>query len=102
DGIRDFHVTGVQTCALPISDLQRGIEAAVAPPGRLEPVTGPGDPFAVLVDYAHTDDALRKVLAAVRPLVPAGGRLVVVFGCGGGDREGGGEGSGVERGGGGW
>lgn len=69
-----------------MADLQRGIEAAVAPPGRLEPVTGPGDPFAVLVDYAHTDDALRKVLAAVRPLVPAGGRLVVVFGCGG-DRD---------------
>lgn len=68
------------------ADLRRGIEAAAPPPGRLEPVTEPDDPFAVLVDYAHTDDALRKVLAAVRPMVHPPGRLIVVFGCGG-DRD---------------
>lgn len=51
--------------------------------GRLEPVDE-GQPFAVLVDYAHTDDALRNVLAVVRPLTR--GRVLAVFGCGG-DRD---------------
>ena len=62
------------------------IEQLDAPPGRLEPVTPPDAPFSVLVDYAHTDDALRNVLSAVRPLVPEEGRLTVLFGCGG-DRD---------------
>jgi UDP-N-acetylmuramoyl-L-alanyl-D-glutamate--2,6-diaminopimelate ligase len=44
-----------------------------------------GEPV-VLVDYAHTPDALDNILAALRPTVPAGGRLVCVFGCGG-DRD---------------
>ncbi|TVQ51190.1 MAG: UDP-N-acetylmuramoyl-L-alanyl-D-glutamate--2,6-diaminopimelate ligase [Phycisphaerales bacterium] len=57
-----------------------------APPGRLEPVTLPNNPFSVYVDYAHTDDALENVLSAVRPLVPDSGRLRVIFGCGG-DRD---------------
>ncbi|HAS83260.1 MAG TPA: UDP-N-acetylmuramoyl-L-alanyl-D-glutamate--2,6-diaminopimelate ligase [Verrucomicrobia bacterium] len=48
--------------------------------GRLERVPA-AVPFRVFVDYAHTDDALRHVLAALRPLTP--GRLIVVFGCGG-------------------
>jgi len=59
---------------------------ASAPPGRLEPVTDPDAPFAVMVDYAHTDDAMMNVLRAVRPALPQGGRLIVVFGCGG-DRD---------------
>jgi len=48
--------------------------------GRLERVPG-NKRFSVFVDYAHTDDALRNVLSALRPLTA--GRLIVVFGCGG-------------------
>ncbi len=66
--------------------LRTALEQCAAPPGRLEPVTMPHDDFSVLVDYAHTDDALDNVLRTLRPLVPAGGRLRVVFGCGG-DRD---------------
>lgn len=53
-------------------------------PGRLERCDGPGDDLVVLVDYAHTPDALERVLSAVKPAPPA--RLVCVFGCGG-DRD---------------
>ena len=67
-------------------ELRAGLATCTAPPGRLERVTGPDAPFTVLVDYAHTDDALDNVLAALRPLVPDGARLHVVFGCGG-DRD---------------
>jgi UDP-N-acetylmuramoyl-L-alanyl-D-glutamate--2,6-diaminopimelate ligase len=66
--------------------LEQGLSRSTAPPGRLERVTEPGNPCTVLVDYAHTDDALRNVLSQLRPLVPAGGSLRVVFGCGG-DRD---------------
>jgi len=61
----------------------RGLEALAAVPGRLEPVDG-GQDFQVLVDYAHTDDALGNVLSTLRSLCR--GRLIVVFGCGG-DRD---------------
>jgi UDP-N-acetylmuramoyl-L-alanyl-D-glutamate--2,6-diaminopimelate ligase len=49
-------------------------------PGRMERIEE-GQPFNVLVDYAHTDDALRSALASLRSITP--GRLLVVFGCGG-------------------
>lgn len=60
-----------------------GIERLAHVPGRLEPVSA-GQPFAVFVDYAHTEESLVAVLDAVRAL--AEGRLTVVFGCGG-DRD---------------
>jgi UDP-N-acetylmuramoyl-L-alanyl-D-glutamate--2,6-diaminopimelate ligase len=59
-----------------------GLRRCPAVPGRLERI-GSGDPV-VLVDYAHTPDALDRVLERVRPHVP--GRLIAVFGCGG-DRD---------------
>ncbi len=61
-----------------------GLAAPVRVPGRFERVGSARD-FAVLVDYAHTPDALASVLGAARALVD-GGKLVVVFGCGG-DRD---------------
>jgi len=68
-------------------DLPSALAAlATAPqvPGRLELVSGAADDVAGLVDYAHTPDALERVLAAVRPHVD--GKLWCVFGCGG-DRD---------------
>ncbi|MCL2654675.1 MAG: UDP-N-acetylmuramoyl-L-alanyl-D-glutamate--2,6-diaminopimelate ligase [Coriobacteriia bacterium] len=55
-----------------------------AAPGRLEHVEAGACPFTVIVDYAHTDDALRTALGALRDVTV--GRLITVFGCGG-DRD---------------
>ena len=61
----------------------KGLSGLSAVDGRLESVDC-GQDFSVLVDYAHTDDALKNVLSTLRPLCK--GRLTVVFGCGG-DRD---------------
>ncbi|MGH9229162.1 MAG: UDP-N-acetylmuramoyl-L-alanyl-D-glutamate--2,6-diaminopimelate ligase [Acidimicrobiales bacterium] len=63
----------------------RGLSAAAPVPGRFEAIDG-GQPFTVLVDYAHKPDALDQALRAARELVTPGRRLLVVFGCGG-DRD---------------
>jgi UDP-N-acetylmuramoyl-L-alanyl-D-glutamate--2,6-diaminopimelate ligase len=68
---------------LPKEAVERGIAALAGVPGRMERVDA-GQPFTVLVDYAHTDDALRNLLETVRGLGPR--RVVTVFGCGG-DRD---------------
>jgi UDP-N-acetylmuramoyl-L-alanyl-D-glutamate--2,6-diaminopimelate ligase len=65
-----------------------GLAACPAVPGRLERVEA-GQPFAVVVDYAHTDDALRNVIQAARELTNGRhppGRVITLFGCGG-DRD---------------
>jgi UDP-N-acetylmuramoyl-L-alanyl-D-glutamate--2,6-diaminopimelate ligase len=58
---------------------------AQAPPGRMQRLGGESTPL-VVIDYAHTPDALDKVLSALRAAVAPGGELVCVFGCGG-DRD---------------
>jgi UDP-N-acetylmuramyl-tripeptide synthetase len=63
--------------------IARGIEACAGAPGRFERVAHEGD-FAVVVDYAHTDDALLNVLTTAREVTR--GRIITVFGCGG-DRD---------------
>jgi UDP-N-acetylmuramoyl-L-alanyl-D-glutamate--2,6-diaminopimelate ligase len=61
----------------------RGIASLKAVPGRFERVDE-GQPFVVVVDYAHTDDALRNVISVARGLNPK--RVITLFGCGG-DRD---------------
>ncbi len=65
---------------LPLDRIREGIAALGAVPGRFERIDC-GQPFLVIVDYAHTDDALRNLLKTARELTRK--RLLVVFGCGG-------------------
>jgi len=64
-------------------DVQDGIERVTRVPGRMERVEGKGG-IVALVDYAHTDDALRRALESARGVTR--GRLIVIFGAGG-DRD---------------
>ncbi|MBV9304443.1 MAG: UDP-N-acetylmuramoyl-L-alanyl-D-glutamate--2,6-diaminopimelate ligase [Acidobacteriaceae bacterium] len=64
-------------------EIQKGIQELARVPGRFERVEE-GQPFMVVVDYAHTDDALRNVIAAARGTNPK--RVITLFGCGG-DRD---------------
>jgi len=64
--------------------IERGVQTLAAVPGRFQLVSEARDELTVVVDYAHTDDALRNLLETARPL--ARGRLITVFGCGG-DRD---------------
>ena len=76
--------TGIgEALELPHDAIVKGIAALPGVPGRVERVANKLD-LDILVDYAHTPDALRNVLAAVRPLTKR--RLICVFGCGG-DRD---------------
>lgn len=79
------------TGELTIDELCRVAERLSPPPGRMQAVTAEGgggaSALSVFVDYAHTDDALRTVLAVVRgSMAPSVGQLWCVFGCGG-DRD---------------
>ncbi len=70
-------------CGLAPEAIAEGIEKCHAVPGRFERVDC-GQPFTVVVDYAHTDDALANAIRAARALKPR--RVITVFGCGG-DRD---------------
>ncbi|HUK33589.1 MAG TPA: UDP-N-acetylmuramoyl-L-alanyl-D-glutamate--2,6-diaminopimelate ligase [Vicinamibacterales bacterium] len=72
--------TGV-ALGLPFDAIERGVQSLQAVPGRFEVVSNPSDSITVVVDYAHTDDALRNLLETARPL--ARGRLITLFGAGG-------------------
>jgi UDP-N-acetylmuramoyl-L-alanyl-D-glutamate--2,6-diaminopimelate ligase len=68
---------------VPLDVIASGLSSVGAVEGRLETVDA-GQNFAIVVDYAHTPDALRKTLEAIGKLVT--GRVITVFGCGG-DRD---------------
>jgi UDP-N-acetylmuramoyl-L-alanyl-D-glutamate--2,6-diaminopimelate ligase len=68
---------------IPVADIAAGLDAVAAVPGRFEVVDG-GQPFMIVVDYAHTPDGLEQALTAARELTT--GRVIVVFGAGG-DRD---------------
>ncbi len=69
---------------VPLAAIERGIAGLDRVSGRFEVVSTSADDVRVVVDYAHTDDALKNLLETARPLAP--GRVVTVFGCGG-DRD---------------
>ena len=78
-------MAALRALGLPLADIAAVVPRLTPVPGRLQPVAGgSADEPALLVDYAHTPDALEQVLQALRPLAAArGGRLWCVFGCGG-------------------
>jgi UDP-N-acetylmuramoyl-L-alanyl-D-glutamate--2,6-diaminopimelate ligase len=76
--------TACAELGLTVESIAAGLAAAGAVPGRFEAVHA-GQPFDVIVDYAHTPDGLREALRAARAAL-SGGRLIAVFGCGG-DRD---------------
>jgi UDP-N-acetylmuramoyl-L-alanyl-D-glutamate--2,6-diaminopimelate ligase len=79
-------VSTLRALGLPLEDAMRACTGLDSVPGRMERLSVPGHPLAV-VDYAHTPDALDKALAGLRPLAQQrGGALWCVFGCGG-DRD---------------
>ena len=75
----------LRALGLPLTDIATVVPRLTPVPGRLQPVPASGtDEPLVLVDYAHTPDALDHVLQALRPMAQARqGRLWCVFGCGG-------------------
>jgi UDP-N-acetylmuramoyl-L-alanyl-D-glutamate--2,6-diaminopimelate ligase len=75
-------IGGLRALGVPLADAAAAASGVTPVPGRLQRVAGAG--LEVVVDYAHTPDALDKVLQALRPLAVArGGHLWCVFGCGG-------------------
>jgi UDP-N-acetylmuramoyl-L-alanyl-D-glutamate--2,6-diaminopimelate ligase len=71
------------TYQIPVEAIAKGIADCPGVPGRFERIDE-GQPYAVVVDYSHTDDALRNAITAARGLNPK--RVITMFGCGG-DRD---------------
>jgi UDP-N-acetylmuramoyl-L-alanyl-D-glutamate--2,6-diaminopimelate ligase len=84
-----YNILTATACALALGfsleTIARAVATCAGAPGRFERVPNEQG-FAVVVDYAHTDDALANVLRTARECVAAGGRIITVFGCGG-DRD---------------
>jgi UDP-N-acetylmuramoyl-L-alanyl-D-glutamate--2,6-diaminopimelate ligase len=83
--LQNFAAAAAVTIALgwPLEAAAEGLSSLQGIPGRMEPIDM-GQPFGVLIDYAHTEEALKLSLMAVRAI--SEGRLILVFGCGG-DRD---------------
>ena len=79
-------ITAAHARGISFSNLIGAIPALRPVPGRFQPVDA-GQPFTVIVDYAHTDDALRNLTGLARQMTAQSGkRVITVFGCGG-DRD---------------
>jgi UDP-N-acetylmuramoyl-L-alanyl-D-glutamate--2,6-diaminopimelate ligase len=74
-------LTALLVSEVPLITACNALARIAAPPGRMQTLGGGAQPL-VVVDYAHTPDALDKVLASLRKISPQG-RLICVFGCGG-------------------
>jgi UDP-N-acetylmuramoyl-L-alanyl-D-glutamate--2,6-diaminopimelate ligase len=82
-------LTAAHARGVPFGKLIESVPRLKPVPGRFQPVDA-GQPFTVIVDYAHTDDALRNLIALARQTTgrggDSGGRVITLFGCGG-DRD---------------
>ncbi|MBN8488595.1 MAG: UDP-N-acetylmuramoyl-L-alanyl-D-glutamate--2,6-diaminopimelate ligase [Burkholderiales bacterium] len=80
-------IGGLRALGVPLPEAVAAASRVTPVPGRMQRVVGEGSGPEVVVDYAHTPDALDKALAALQPLAEArGGQLWCIFGCGG-DRD---------------
>jgi len=79
-------ITAAHARGVAFENLVNAVPKLEPVPGRFQPVDA-GQPFTVIVDYAHTDDALRNLIALARQMTARnGGRVITMFGCGG-DRD---------------